>query len=199
MIAPSLALAPRTAAALLLSAALAAAGIGIAYWSGHAQDEATSALSRIQRQRAQLTTETEQLRQLQPALQAALAEWKTLVAHGALMPPATAMWSSETSRIFAHQNVDAEAPRFTPSPSVESSSASSNAQILSHSADIDVGLRHEGRLIPLLTALMAMRGAVVLPRACTLTRNDENAVNRLQARCRLDWLTISAPSRNPAR
>ena len=47
---------------------------------------------------------------------------------------------------------------------LERSVETSSARILTHAADIDVGLRHEGRLIPLLTALMAAHGAVVLPR-----------------------------------
>ncbi len=196
---PALLPTARTAVTLLLGTTFAASGIGLSYWSGSEKDEAESVLVRMQRQRAQLATETEQLRQQQPALQAALVHWKTLAARGALLPPAPAMWSTEAARIFARHDIEADAPRFTPPPALERSAGTSIARILTHSADIDVGLRHEGRLIPLLTALMATHGAVVLPRACTLTRNDDDAVKRIQARCRLDWVTVSTPSRELAR
>ncbi len=186
----------RTAMALLLGGTLAASGISLSYWAGGEKDEAESALARMQRQRVQLATETEQLRQQQPALQAALVHWKTLAARGALLPPAPAMWSSEAGRIFARHDIESQAPRFTPAPALEYSAEASFARLLTHGAEIDVGLRHEGRLIPLLSALMATHGALVLPRTCTLSRNDDDAVQRIQARCRLDWLTISTPPRD---
>lgn len=109
----------RTALALLLGGTLAASGIGLSHWSGSEKDEAESALARMQRQHAQLATETAQLRQQQPALQAALVHWKTLAARGALLPPAPAMWSSEAARIFARHDIEADAPRFTPPPALE--------------------------------------------------------------------------------
>ena len=189
----------RTVVALLLGGTLAASGISLSYWAGGEKDEAESALVRMQRQRAQLATETEQLRQQQPALQAALVHWKALAARGALLPPAPAMWSSEAARIFARHDIEAETLRFTSPPALERGIETSSARILTHAADIDVGLRHEGRLIPLLTALMAAHGAVVLPRACTLARNDDDAVKHIQARCRLDWLTIATPPQDLAR
>lgn len=196
---PAWRLTPRTAMALLLGITLAASGIGLSYWSGNTKDEARSALARMQHQRAQLAAETGQLRQQQPALEAALAQWKTFAARGALLPPTPAMWSSEAARIFARHGIEADALRFTPLPALEHSADTSGARVLSHGADIDVGLRHEGRLIPLLRALMNTHGAVVLPRSCTLTRNGEDAIQRVQARCRLDWLTISTPQRALAR
>ena len=84
----------RTALALLLGGTLAASGIGLSHWSGSEKDEAESALARMQRQHAQLATETAQLRQQQPALQAALVHWKTLAARGVLVSCGHSMASS---------------------------------------------------------------------------------------------------------
>ncbi len=198
MIHSPISLPPHTSAKLLMAAALASTGIGLTIWSSSAQDEASAARSRTEHQHTRLKTELDALRQQHLALQPALTQWKTLASLGALTAATPSAWMSEASRIFERQGITAEPPRFSSTPTLETKAEAATARILTHATEIDVTLRHEGRLAALITALTAMRGAVVLPRACTLTRTGEAAKHGIQARCRLDWLTVSVPLRNPA-
>lgn len=190
---------PHPAPALLLAAALAAGGIGAAAWSNGARDDALAALSATQRRQAGLMAEMAALRQQQHALQPALEHWNALASLGAMQPPDPPAWAAEAARIQARQGIDGGALRFATSRPLGDAESTKHALILAHPLEIDAALRHEGRLPALIAALASMRGALILPRDCTLARRGADADTHVHARCQLDWLTVSVATPEPAR
>ncbi|ENO89220.1 hypothetical protein [Thauera linaloolentis] len=187
---------PPPVPALLLAAALAAGGIGAASWSSGARDEALATLSATQRWHAGLMAEMEALRQQQHELQPALERWKALASAGAMQPPDPSAWTAGASRIQIRQGIGGDTLRFAPARLLEDTNG---VLLISHRLEIDAALRHEGRLPALIDALASMRGALILPRGCTLARRGEDAAKRVHARCRLDWLTLSVATREASR
>lgn len=189
----------RSVAALLLAAVLAAGGIGAFVASSGMRDEALARLSAAQRQHARLAAELDTLRQQQPELDAALEHWNALATLGAMQPPAPTAWAARAARSLERQGIAGKELHFTPPRPVADGADPNAPRILVHSLDIDTPLQHEGRLPALVSTLAADPGALVLPRSCTLSRVDAGTAERVHARCRLDWLTISLPSSTSAR
>jgi hypothetical protein len=189
----------RPVASLVLAGAISVSSLGGVLLSDQMRNEALSALSAARNQHARLSDELASEHALAQHLKPALIQWQALASRGALQPPAPAIWSAEISRILASQGITIVPPRFGAPRLLQGTSDTASPHLMAHGIELDLPLRHEGRLLPLLEALTSLRGARVLPRACTLTRRSDDAVDRIQVRCQLDWLTIALPAGSPQR
>ena len=193
-----LALEQRPLASLALGLALCAIGIGLPVLLKHSQEEASAALSSTQRQRARLADDVSSARQGLHDLQPTLAEWRSLTTRGLMNPTTPAAWAAEFASIQAQHGVMAEPPRVKAAPrTIGDASTPASARLLSHDIEIDAVLRHEARLLPLMSALSSIPGALLLPRSCTLTLRASDQIDRIHAQCRFERLTVSVPSLQP--
>lgn len=198
-VAAALASPPRAAIAAVL---LAAVGAALLWGSARALADARHALEQVRSELRRSEAALEAARRLDAALAPARQRWAAIEDRGAVSPPEPARWRQAVVETLRRHELDAAAAdlHFAPPQEFPSAGQGEPALVLSR-LHLQLPLRHEGRLPPLLAALEALPGALVAVHGCTLERLPRAAAghDRLSARCTLDWLTLTLPAAGATR
>lgn len=196
MSAPSPAIAdPRTRAALA-AVVLAGTGAALLWWADTARADAQQALAQTRSELARSEAVLAAAQQHEAALPPALARWQALEAAGMFAAPDPARWRQSAVLALQRQDIDPALAdlRFT-TPQLVPSAGAAGPEVVASTLRLQLPLRHEGRLPPLVAALEALPEAVVAARGCLLERLPQPSTRHehLHVECEFAWLTLTPP------
>ncbi len=181
--------------ALALAILMAGIGAALASWATTQKFEARAQNRQATENRQQIAARLSQVQTEEITLRPRLAHFNALQRRGVIGPEHRLEWTERLSQIRrAHtQRLDYE---IAPQTLLEKPGVGLNVH--ASSMIIKAHLLHEGDLLRLIDALHAIDSAIVLPRRCTIERQEPGVPNpELFASCEFDWITLTLDQAQP--
>jgi len=181
--------------ALALATLMTGIGAALASWAAIQKLEAKVLNRQAAENRQQITARLSQAQTEEITIRPSLAHFNALQKRGVIGPEHRLEWAERMSQIRRARKpmLDYE---MAPQTLLEKTSA--GLSLHASRMIIKAHLLHEGDLLRLIDELHAIDSAIVLPRRCTIERQDPGAPNpSLFASCELDWITLTLDQERP--
>ena len=183
--------------ALLIALAMLAVGAGRAYLAREALRTAERQHQATQAERNEIDGRLKRVRNEEQEIKRKNAIFTDLRTRGVIGEEQRLEWSEQISAIRERRRLPQLEYEIAPQTKLES--IPGNFSIHASSMKMSARLLHEEDLINLIDDLRRDARALILVRACALSRlartvSDTTATPHLQAECQIEWITLQGPA-----